>query len=65
VWLSARRFVHGARLAAAGYEPDDDAFSLEPGVERSVRLRARSGEIEGSKPKISLTALNLSNAALI
>ena len=38
--LSTRRLAYGVRVHAPGFTPDDDAFSLEPGRERVVRLRA-------------------------
>ena len=39
VTLATTRFVDGARVTAEGYEPDDDAFPVEPRGTRSVLLR--------------------------
>ena len=56
--LTARRLVYGLRIVANGGRPADDAFSLEPGGERTVLLLpdpARGAELaEGF-----VTALNL------
>jgi beta-mannosidase len=55
--LESRRFVYGLRIHAPGLVPDDDAFSLEPGVTRTVDLRPCGREGAGSA--IGLTALNM------
>ncbi len=54
--IQSRRVVYGLRLDAAGFAPDDDAFTLEPGRARTVRLQgARGASFAGA----TLTALNL------
>jgi beta-mannosidase len=55
--LSTRRLAYCVRVHAPGFTPDDDAFSLEPGRERVVRLRAgRPGAVFSGG---ELTAANL------
>jgi beta-mannosidase len=55
--LSTRRFAYGVRIHAAGFRADDDAFCIEPGGERRIRLRPLgSGD---HLPSVRLTALNL------
>ncbi len=39
--LRTRRLAYGVRIHAPGFEPDDDALSIEPGGERVVLLRPR------------------------
>jgi beta-mannosidase len=54
--LSSRRLAYGVRIHVSGYEPDDDAFCVEPGGERVVALRRLGdGEFGGGQ----LSALNL------
>jgi beta-mannosidase len=55
--LRSRRVAYGVRVHASGFRPDDDTFSLEPGHERIIRLRAqeRGATFAGG----SLTAVNL------
>ena len=55
--LRCRRFAYGLRVAAPGLLPEDDAFSLEPGGERTIALR--SAEAESTTRQIAITALNL------
>ena len=55
--VKARRLAYGVRIHAPGFVPDDDAFSIEPGKERVVRLRARKVGAEFSEAAV--TALNL------
>jgi beta-mannosidase len=57
VRLRSERLVYGLRLAATGFDCDDDAFSLEPGVERIVRLAPRPGSAGGGQ--VRLRALNM------
>ncbi len=65
--VASRRLAHGVRILAAGYVPSDDAFSVEPGGVREVRLTARRHAGAGEKlppqasspPDVSITALNL------
>jgi beta-mannosidase len=61
--LRARRFVYGVRLHIPGFTPTDDAFHLEPGVERALHLHTdRAGDrFAGGH----LTALNLAGKAQI
>jgi beta-mannosidase len=54
--ISSRRLAYGVRIHVAGYEPDDDAFCVEPGGQRVVALRrVGEGEFQGGQ----LSALNL------
>jgi beta-mannosidase len=39
VSLATDRLAWGVRVAAPGFTPDDDAFDLAPGIERTVLLR--------------------------
>jgi len=57
VTLRSRRLTWGVRLRVPGWDPDDDAFSLEPGRERTVALRPREPGAPWSGGR--LTALNL------
>jgi hypothetical protein len=45
------------RVHAPGFTPDDDAFSLEPGTERLVRLRPSRADAVFSEGEV--TAVNL------
>ncbi len=54
--VSSRAFAYGVRIHAPGLDPDDDAFSVEPGGTRSIRLRPRG---DTTSPEVALTALNL------
>ncbi len=56
--IRTRRLAYGVRVHARGFVSDDDAFSVEPGHERTVELRATSGDARFSGA--TLTALNLS-----
>ena len=47
----------------AGYAPDDDAFSIEPGHERTVLLRPL--DPPPGDPSGTLTALNMSGRVAI
>jgi beta-mannosidase len=55
--LSARRLAYCVRVHAPGFTAEDDAFSLEPGRERIVRLRASTHGAVFSGGE--LTAVNL------
>jgi len=63
--VSSRRVVHGLRVEAAGWIPDDDALTLEPGVTRELRLTAvpagAEAAAEVAAPRVILTALNLAD----
>lgn len=53
--LRSERFVYGVRAGGPALVPDDDAFHLEPGVERTVKLRALAAVPDA----VAITALNL------
>jgi beta-mannosidase len=55
--LHTRRLAYGVRVHVDGFEPDDDALTLEPGVPRTIALRrARAGD---EAPAGTLSALNV------
>jgi beta-mannosidase len=58
--LKSTRLVHGIRIDGPGLIPDDDAFTLEPGVERAVALRQTYGS-GGAGTGVSLSALNMTD----
>ena len=55
--VRSRRLAYGVRVRAEGFIASDDAFSVEPGGERTVLLRPRvaDGEFTGA----TLSALNI------
>jgi beta-mannosidase len=55
--VRSARLAHGVRVAAEGFVPSDDAFSVEPGGERRLRLLPR--EPAAQPGPVTLTALNL------
>jgi beta-mannosidase len=55
--VRSKRLAYGVRVHVPGYIPDDDAFSVEPGGERIVLLRARATDTPF--PGGSLSAVNL------
>jgi beta-mannosidase len=55
--IESRRLAYGVRIHASGFAAEDDAFTVEPGGTRSVRLRPLPGA--GRFAGASLTALNL------
>jgi beta-mannosidase len=55
--LGSRRLAYCVRVHAPGFTPDDDAFSLEPGTERVVRLRPSRADAVFSEGEV--TAVNL------
>jgi beta-mannosidase len=55
--IRAKCFVYGVCVHLPGFQADDDAFSLEPGGERRIALRALAGAGAGGDG--ALTALNL------
>ena len=57
--LESRRSVRGVRIDAPGYVPDDDAFDLEPGHTRTVRLRPAPDAAPGS---VLVRALDLAGS---
>jgi beta-mannosidase len=56
--IESVRFAYGVRIHATGYDSDDDAFSVEPGGRREVRLRLRD-DVRPSNV-LTISALNLS-----
>jgi beta-mannosidase len=61
VTIETRRFAYGVRIHAPGFAADDDAFSVEPGGARTVKLRALEERADLSE--VTLTALNLDGRA--
>jgi beta-mannosidase len=57
VMIRSERLLYGARVAAEGWVADDDAFCVEPGHFRTVRLRRRAE----SPLDCSIAATNLDN----
>jgi beta-mannosidase len=55
--LSATRFAYGCRIGMPGFRASDDGFSLEPGHDRRVGLRAV--DRGAAAPSGELTAVNL------
>jgi beta-mannosidase len=55
--VESRRFAYGVRIHSPDFRAEDDAFSIEPGGSRSVRL-TRVAESQGSGHG-TLTSLNL------
>jgi beta-mannosidase len=55
--VKTRRLAYGVRIHAPGFHADDDSFSVEPGGERVVSLRAQDPMTAFSGA--TLTALNL------
>lgn len=45
VTVHTKRFAHGVRLHVPGFEPCDDAFPVEPGGSRTVRLGPASERV--------------------
>jgi beta-mannosidase len=54
--ITSRRFAYCVRVNVPGFSASDDAFSVEPGGERTICLR---GLEPGATPAGTLTALNL------
>jgi beta-mannosidase len=55
--IRSRRLAYGVRVHADGFMPTDDAFSVEPGGERTVLLRTRGAGTEFAGG--TLSALNV------
>jgi len=55
--ISCERLLYGVRIHVPGFDADDDAFSVEPGHERVVRLQPCTPEAELASGFLS--ALNL------
>ena len=62
--LRSAKLVHGIRVDAPGLIPLDDAFTLEPGIERTVELR-HADTRDASGAGLSLNALNLAGRVRI
>ena len=61
--IRSRRLAYGVRIHGDGFTPADDAFSVEPGAERSVPLRTSGG---GSQfAGATLSALNVDGSIAI
>jgi beta-mannosidase len=56
--VSCARFADGVRIAIPGWTVSDDAFGVEPGHTREIRLAA-AGPGAPVPPSVTLTALNL------
>ncbi len=56
VGVSSSKLAYGVRLHSGGHRPEDDGFSLEPGRERTIAMRARGGATWGGG---HLSAVNL------
>jgi beta-mannosidase len=57
IGLRSTRVAHGVRLDTPGFTADDDAFTLEPGRDRAIRLHSSAETVRFGGG--SLTALNL------
>ena len=57
--VGSRRLLYGLRIAAPGYEPEDDAIAIEPGGARAVTLHPLQPDAQLPAPEISISALNL------
>jgi beta-mannosidase len=57
VTVASRRFLYGARIDVPGFRPRDDAFSVEPGHERTIDLTPTAPGAEPARGTIA--ALNL------
>jgi beta-mannosidase len=61
--VSTRRFAYGVRVHVPGFDPSDDAFSVEPGGERRIELKRAAARASGDGGV--LTALNLAGRVAI
>jgi beta-mannosidase len=61
--VSSTRLAYGVRVAVSGFEPSDDAFSIEPGHGRELRLRPAGAAPE--RLTASITALNLAGRLVV
>jgi beta-mannosidase len=62
--IRSRRFAYGVRVHAPGFDPDDDAFCVEPGGLRLITLARREAE-RAPAGAIVLSALNLAGRVTI
>jgi beta-mannosidase len=58
VELQTDRVAWGVRVAAPGFRPDDDAFTLVPGTSRTISLHPAAG---AAFARATVTALNLTS----
>ncbi|HEY5188284.1 MAG TPA: hypothetical protein VII87_04565 [Solirubrobacteraceae bacterium] len=68
VTVTSARVLYGARVHVPGFDPADDAFSVEPAHPRTVALRRRAdGPDRGADGPVggSLSAINLAGRAPI
>ena len=63
VRVGSRRLLHGVRVDVPGYDPDDNAFSIEPGGSRCVTL-LRTGDAPAPTSAF-VTAVNLTEPLTI
>ncbi len=63
VRVRSRALAYGVRIRAAGYLPEDDCFTLEPGGEQLVAMRPAAPQARFTGA--TLTALNLDGAVNI
>ncbi len=62
--VAARRFAYGVRVHVPGHVAEDDAFGIEPGHARRLRLH-RLPDAPAAAPGGHLTALNLTGRVAI
>jgi beta-mannosidase len=61
--VNTNRLAYGVRVLAPGFAPNDDAFCVEPGGQRTVLLRPRTAGVQFTES--ALIALNLDGRARI
>jgi beta-mannosidase len=61
--IASQRYAHGVRVHIDGYQADDDAFSIEPGRERTIGLAA--GDPQFGPPHGHVSALNLRGSVMV
>ncbi len=64
VRIAARRFAYGVRIHLPGHVAEDDAFGIEPGHARTLRLH-RLPHAADAQPSGHVTALNLTGRVAI
>ena len=57
--VRSRSLAYGVRVHAPGFPASDDAFSVEPGGERAMRLRPLAAQAAPSLSALTLSAINL------
>jgi beta-mannosidase len=63
--ISSTRLAYGVSIHAPGYELSDDGFSIEPGGEHSVTLRAPGGLGEAPLGDARIAAINMNGRVKI